>query len=71
MNLILAYNSHVGDARVTESNQADKLNIGQLIRDFNAKISSQFDIVIHIEITPALRLLEIHPTWADPERELL
>ena len=36
---------------------------------FNAKISKQFDCVIHIEITHALKPLEIHPTWIESEKE--
>jgi hypothetical protein len=36
---------------------------------FNARISTQFDCVIHIEITRALRPLEIHPAWVDAEKE--
>ena len=35
----------------------------------NANISTQFDCVIHIEITRALRPLEIHPSWAEAEKE--
>lgn len=36
---------------------------------FAASISTQFDCVIHIEQTRALRPLEIHPTWAQAEEE--
>ncbi|CAF0858966.1 unnamed protein product [Adineta ricciae] len=35
----------------------------------DASISAQFDCVIHIEITRALRPLEIHPTWAGAEKD--
>ncbi|CAF3573475.1 unnamed protein product [Adineta steineri] len=35
----------------------------------NANISTQFDCVIHIETTRALRPLEIHPSWAEAEKE--
>jgi erythromycin esterase-like protein len=33
LTLIGTHNSHVVDARATESNQIDKINIGQLIRE--------------------------------------
>ena len=36
---------------------------------FNASLSTQFDCVIHVEVTRALRPLEIHPTWAQAEKE--
>jgi erythromycin esterase-like protein len=36
---------------------------------FNASISTQFDCVIHIEVTHALRPLEIHPAWTETEKE--
>ena len=35
---------------------------------FEARISKQFDCVIHVEVTHALRPLEIHPTWAEAEK---
>ncbi|CAF1311836.1 unnamed protein product [Adineta steineri] len=35
----------------------------------NSNISTQFDCVIHIETTRALRPLEIHPSWAEAEKE--
>ena len=36
---------------------------------FDASISTQFDCVIHVEATRALRPLEIHPVWAQAEKE--
>jgi erythromycin esterase-like protein len=36
---------------------------------FEANLSTQFDCVIHIEITRALRPLEIHPAWTQAEKE--
>jgi erythromycin esterase-like protein len=36
---------------------------------FNASISTQFDCVIHIEVTHALRPLEIYPAWTEAEKE--
>lgn len=36
---------------------------------FDANISTQFDCVIHIEQTRALRPLEIHPAWAQAEKD--
>ncbi|CAF1146459.1 unnamed protein product [Rotaria sordida] len=36
---------------------------------FGASLSTQFDCVIHIEETHALRPLEIHPTWIQAETE--
>ena len=36
---------------------------------FNASISTQFDCVIHIEVTRALKPLEIHPAWTETEKE--
>lgn len=36
---------------------------------FDAHLSTQFDCVIHVDITRALRPLEIHPTWAQAEKE--
>jgi erythromycin esterase-like protein len=36
---------------------------------FNASISTQFDCVIHIEVTHALRPLEIHPAWTEAEKQ--
>lgn len=35
---------------------------------FYAKISSQFDCVIHLDITRALKPLEIHPDWTNAEK---
>jgi erythromycin esterase-like protein len=35
---------------------------------FDASISTQFDCVIHVEVTQALRPLEIHPAWAEAEK---
>lgn len=32
---------------------------------FDAHLSTQFDCVIHIDVTRALRPLEIHPKWTD------
>lgn len=36
---------------------------------FDASISTQFDCVIHVEVTNALRPLEIHPAWAQAEKD--
>ncbi|CAF3399796.1 unnamed protein product [Rotaria sp. Silwood1] len=36
---------------------------------FNASLSTQFDCVIHVEMTRALRPLEIHPVWTQAEKE--
>ena len=36
---------------------------------FDASLSTQFDCVIHIEVTGALRPLEIHPAWARAEKD--
>jgi len=36
---------------------------------FNASLSTQFDCVIHVEVTRALRPLELHPAWAQAEKE--
>ncbi|CAF0880466.1 unnamed protein product [Rotaria sordida] len=36
---------------------------------FDANLSTQFDCVIHVEVTRALRPLEIHPAWAEAEKE--
>lgn len=36
---------------------------------FDASLSTQFDCVIHIETTRALRPLEIHPSWARAEKD--
>lgn len=36
---------------------------------FDASLSTQFDCVIHIENTRALRPLEIHPAWTNAEKD--
>ena len=36
---------------------------------FDASLSTQFDCVIHVEVTRALRPLEIHPVWAQAEKD--
>ncbi len=36
---------------------------------FDASLSTQFDCVIHVEVTRALRPLEIHPAWTQAEKE--
>ncbi|CAF1195727.1 unnamed protein product [Rotaria sordida] len=36
---------------------------------FDASLSTQFDCIIHVEVTRALRPLEIHPAWAEAEKE--
>jgi erythromycin esterase-like protein len=36
---------------------------------FEASISTQFDCVIHVEATCALRPLEIHPVWSQAEKD--
>ncbi|CAF1052914.1 unnamed protein product [Adineta steineri] len=36
---------------------------------FDASLSTQFDCVIHVENTRALRPLEIHPAWAQAEKD--
>ena len=35
---------------------------------FQAHLSTQFDCIIHIEVTRALRPLEIHPAWTEAEK---
>jgi erythromycin esterase-like protein len=36
---------------------------------FEANLSTQFDCVIHVEVTSALKPLEIHPAWAKAEKD--
>ncbi|CAF3599728.1 unnamed protein product [Rotaria sp. Silwood1] len=36
---------------------------------FDANLSTQFDCVIHVDVTRALRPLEMHPAWEQAEKE--
>jgi erythromycin esterase-like protein len=58
--VVWAHNSHVGDARSTELGDQGELNIGQLTREYHGSdaVPDQFDAMVYIDETSALRPLE-------------